>query len=175
MKQSDFFYLGKIVKTHGLDGVLYGKIESDNPMSYQNIEHAFFEIRKQFVPHKVKFINIDEKGFFSIKIMNIDYIEQARQFVNKKIFLPIHMLPKLSGNSFYFHEIIGFQIYDTKFGYCGIIEEVIDTNIQALFQIKFQGKEILIPIHDNIINEVDREKKQILVTCPNGLIDLYLE
>jgi 16S rRNA processing protein RimM len=37
-----------------------------------------------------------------------------------------------------------------------------------------EGKEVLIPIQDEIIMEVDRKNKSILVDAPDGLIDLYL-
>jgi 16S rRNA processing protein RimM len=174
MKQSDFFYLGKIVKTHGLHGQLNGKIESDDPLFYQSIQHVFLEIKKQYLPYQIEFVNIDERGFFTLKITDIISIEQARAFVNKKMFLPLHMLPKLSGNSFYFHEVIGFQVYDSNFGYCGLIEGVIDANIQPLLQIAYLGKEILIPIHNDIITKVDRKQNILHVTCPDGLIDLYI-
>jgi len=51
---------------------------------------------------------------------------------------------------------------------------VLEYPNQALFQVFRDGKEILIPIQDEIITAVNREKKQILIDAPEGLIDLYL-
>jgi len=34
--------------------------------------------------------------------------------------------------------------------------------------------EILIPVIDPVIKQVDREAKTIFITAPTGLIDLYL-
>ena len=45
---------------------------------------------------------------------------------------------------------------------------------QALFEIDHDGKEVLIPISDDLIEKVDREKKDIRITAPEGLIELYL-
>ena len=56
----------------------------------------------------------------------------------------------------------------------GTIKDVNDTGVQALFEIEFQGKEILIPIVDEWILEVNREDKTIKIDTPSGLIDLYL-
>ena len=47
--------------------------------------------------------------------------------------------------------------------------------ILSTTQLNPDGKEILIPVADNIIDNVDRANKTITVTTPDGLIELYLE
>ena len=89
------------------------------------------------------------------------------------LYLPLDLLPKLSGNNFYYHEIIGFQVIDTKYGEVGSIVSVNDRTAQALFEIINQGKEILIPIIDEFIVSIDRESKILTVQTPDGLLDLY--
>ena len=83
-------------------------------------------------------------------------------------------MPKLSGNKFYYHEIIGFELQDKNHGSIGKITGVNDMVSQALFEAEKDGKKLLIPIADDIINEVDRQTKTIHVDTPPGLIDLYL-
>ena len=90
------------------------------------------------------------------------------------LYLPLTMLPKLTGNKFYYHEIIGFAMIDSVHGDIGIIQSVNDTTAQALFEVEKDGAQLLIPISDDIITKVDRENKRILVTTPEGLVDLYL-
>ena len=46
--------------------------------------------------------------------------------------------------------------------------------IQAVIQVMKDGKEILIPIHDDIIKKVDKKAKVLTVKAPEGLIDMYL-
>jgi 16S rRNA processing protein RimM len=46
------------------------------------------------------------------------------------------MLPKLSGNKFYFHEVIGFEVEDIRLGYVGEIQSVNDTTAQPLLVLK---------------------------------------
>jgi 16S rRNA processing protein RimM len=94
--------------------------------------------------------------------------------LGKEIFLPLTLLPKLSGNKFYYHEVIGYSVQDAIHGDVGKITGVIDTTAQALLEVDFDSKEILIPITDAIITEVDRENKIVKVTTPEGLIDIYL-
>ena len=91
------------------------------------------------------------------------------------LYLPLAALPKLEGNKFYYHEVIGFTIEDASFGTVGKIVSVNDTTAQPLFEVERGPIEILIPMNDDIIKKVDREHKKIHIEAPEGLIDLYLE
>ena len=95
--------------------------------------------------------------------------------IGKNLFLPLSILPKLTGKKFYFHEIINFAVVDAKKGNIGNIASVIDYPAQPLFQIMNGTTEILIPILDQIIDKVDRENKTIYIVAPEGLIDIYLQ
>ena len=90
------------------------------------------------------------------------------------VYLPLTMLPKLEGNKFYFHEIIGFKAEDQRLGDIGVIAGINDTSSQALFEIKKGDIEILVPMIDDFIIKVDRENKTIVLNTPEGLVDLYL-
>jgi 16S rRNA processing protein RimM len=52
---------------------------------------------------------------------------------------------------------------------------VNDKPTQSIFVIKYKERQILIPINEEIIKEIDRKNKSIYISAPNGLIDLYLE
>jgi 16S rRNA processing protein RimM len=44
------------------------------------------------------------------------------------------MLPKLSGNKFYFTEVIGFEVEDKRLGVVGKIESINDSTAQPLLK-----------------------------------------
>src|SRR5690606_37511498 len=100
--------------------------------------------------------------------------EEAEKLINRSLYLPLQTLPELDGTDFYYHEIVGFQIIGGKHGVIGILENVNDSGAQALFEIKSDEKEILIPVVDEWILEVEREGKFIKIASPVCLIDLYL-
>jgi 16S rRNA processing protein RimM len=102
-------------------------------------------------------------------------MEAAEKLVHHAMYLPVELLPKLRGNKFYYHEVIGFRVKDEKRGDLGIIDRVIELPNNPLLAIKFEDKEILLPISDDIIKKVDRRKKQIEVNAPEGLIDIYMQ
>ena len=67
------------------------------------------------------------------------------------------------------------EVIDTSFGHIGELVGVNDSSTQAIFIIDHNGKEVLLPAVDEIINTIDKGQKRILVSAPNGLIELYLE
>jgi 16S rRNA processing protein RimM len=93
--------------------------------------------------------------------------------INAELYLPLSTLPKLEGNKFYFHEVIGFKVIDSIDGEVGIIEEVNDQTAQTLLVIKDGEREILFPVVDELIERVDRKEQTIYVHFPDGLLDLY--
>jgi len=84
------------------------------------------------------------------------------------------MLPKLEGTQFYFHEVIGFDVLDTRLGNIGKITGINDSGAQAIFEIEKNGTEILVPLIDEFIIALDRTNKTITLETPEGLVDLYL-
>lgn len=100
--------------------------------------------------------------------------EEAVKLVNKDIYLPLESLPELDEDGFYYHEIIGYKVIDSRKGEIGQIKNVNDSGVQDLFEVDFNGREILIPIVDDWILEVNKDQKFIRLQTPEGLIELYL-
>lgn len=147
-------------------------LDVDEPEDYATLDSAFVEVKGQLVPY---FFHIDSlNGNKAVVTFEDLGPEQAAALCGHELYLPLDMLPKLDGNKFYFHEVVGFRVVDSVYGDIGTIEQVIEYPAQPLFQIMKNGTEVLIPVIDPVIDKVDRKLKTIYITAPNGLIDLYL-
>ena len=105
---------------------------------------------------------------------DINTEEEADFIMKSGIYLPLDLLPKLEGNQFYFHEIIGFKVIDILHGDVGELVYINDKGAQPMFEIEKGEVEIFIPMIDDFIKKIDRENKEVHVETPEGLIDLYL-
>jgi 16S rRNA processing protein RimM len=173
MQKEDCFYFGKVIKTHGIKGEVSIRIDADSPSAYRGIDMMLIEINNKLIPYFVSLLNLNVAKAY-VGLVDVNTIEKALELCGKDIYLPLEWLPKLSGNKFYFHEVQGFQLVDAAFGLVGKIEKVLEYPNQAVFQVYNSGKEVLIPIHDEVIIKVDRRKKIIEVKAPEGLIEMYL-
>ena len=173
MKKKDCYKLGKIIKKFSFKGEVIAKIDTDQPNTYEKIEFLFLEIDNKLVPYSIDNSKLHKSNLLRIKFEDIDSETKAQKIINKNIFLPTDTLPKLIGNKFYYHEIIGFGVIDYNHGKIGNIVGVNDQTAQSLFVIDSRGIEILIPITDEFITNVDRAKKEIHIKSPEGLINLF--
>ncbi|WMI69351.1 ribosome maturation factor RimM [Mangrovimonas sp. YM274] len=175
MQKKDCFYLGKIVKKYSFKGEVLAKLDTDEPELYDHLESVFVELRNNLVPFFIESSQLHKSDLLRLKFEEVDTEQDADSIMKCDLYLPLEFLPKLEGNKFYFHEVIGFSIEDTRFGPIGTIKAINDSTAQALFEIDRDGIEILIPMNDEFIKEVNRNTKTIVVETPEGLIDLYLE
>jgi 16S rRNA processing protein RimM len=175
MKKEDCFYLGKIVKKYSFKGELLAKLDTDDPDLYEHLDAIFIEVRGRLIPYFIEHSQLHKSNLLRLKFEDVESDEEADALLKSDLYLPLAALPKLEGDKFYFHEVIGFKVIDTNFGAVGEIVSINDSTAQALFVLDRDGQEILIPMNDAFIKEVNRDKRTIEVETPEGLIDLYLD
>jgi 16S rRNA processing protein RimM len=163
------------VKKYSFKGELLAKLDTDQPELYEHLNAIFIQVKNNFIPFFVESSQLHKSELLRIKFEDVDNEGDADALLKSELYLPLEFLPKLEGNKFYFHEVINFKIIDKNFGEVGTIKAINDSTAQSLFEIDRNGIEILIPMNDEFIIEVDRDNKSITVETPPGLIELYIE
>ena len=174
MQKQDCFYLGIIAKLHGFKGEVSLFLDVSNPSEYATLDAVFIEIDGSLIPFFVQHIKMKTKGFVAVKFEGIDSEKDAQRILKKQVYLPEAFLQELDQTSFYDHEIIGYTVIDEAHGNVGVVENVIDMAANPLLQLDKEGREVLIPIFDGLVQKVQRKKKELHIKAPEGLIDLYL-
>lgn len=173
MTKNDCFFFGKITKTHGLKGEITVKLDVANPGDFKDLRYVLIEDRGNLIPYFIENQKINGDKMI-MQLQDVKKVEQAVAFMGKAVFLPNELMPELEDDDFYFQEIVGFKMVDVLKGEIGEISDVLEYPTQAVIQVMKDGKEILIPIHDDIIQKVDKKAKILTVKAPEGLIDMYL-
>lgn len=174
MRKEECFYLGKIAKKFSFKGEVLAYLDTDEPELYENLESVFVEYNKHLVPFFIESSSLHKNDFLRIRFEDINTEEEADAMMGNDLYLPLQLLPKLSGNKFYFHEVIGFEVEDQRLGVVGKIESINDTTAQPLFEVLNGDVEILIPMIDHFLVKIDRENKKVIMDLPEGLIEMYL-
>jgi len=174
MKHEACFQLGTIIKKAGHDGKLHMQLESDSPGDYLNTESVFLEIHGKLVPFFVEQFRILNSQTAHLKLEDVDDAEISASLVGSQVFLPLEMLPVLDGKKFYYYEVIGYEIRrksDNKS--VGKIASIYEQGNNDLFILDSEEQgEVLIPIAEDWIIEVNRENQYILMDLPEGLTDV---
>ena len=174
MHKKDCFYLGKIAKKFSFKGELLVYLDTDEPELYENMESVFVDFNKNLVPFFIENSSLHKNDFLRVRFEDVDSEEEADKLIGLEVYLPLSMLPKLEGNKFYFHEVIGFEIEDKRLGVFGKIISINDSSAQPLFEVVNGSVEILVPMIDQFLVKIDRENKKVIMDLPEGLVEMYL-
>jgi len=171
MRLEDCYYLGTITRTHGLQGHLVVKLDTDDPQAYNNLESVLVDINHAPVPFFIKDCSL--LGNNALKIKFEDESIETQKFIGTDLYLPLNSLPPLQGKQFYYHEVIGFDLRDENHHLAGKITAVNDNSPQVCFIIKTpEEKELYIPVINDWLIAVNRSERCISMTLPDGILDL---
>ncbi|HBF18921.1 MAG: 16S rRNA processing protein RimM [Owenweeksia sp.] len=175
MRKEDCFYLGHISRKHGYKGEVIAVFDTDQKENYTALESVLLDIHGELIPFFIEEMAMNSKGHFILGLEDVVTDEDAEKLIGRELYLPLEVLPPLSGKSFYFHEVIGFSMVDAEAGPIGTCMDIIDQSAQPIFQIDKDGTEILVPAVDEFIQSIDRDTRTIYLQTPPGLLDIYLD
>lgn len=174
MQVDDCYQLGYVIKPHGLNGEVQILLDVDSPADYTNLESVFVLQGQQLVPFFIESIAVrSDKAIVALE--DIETVDDAKTLKGTKLYLPLAVLPELPEDEYYYHELVGFALGDDQGETIGEIEAVLDAGAQDLLQVKHTtGKEVLLPLTDELIVKVDKAEKKVVMKLPDGLLEVYL-
>ena len=149
-------------------------LDVDDPSEYLEMESVYLDLHGERIPFFIDSVELKHNNKAILSFQDFSAPEDSECLAGLEMYLPVTSLPPLSGNQFYFHEIIGYRVIDNVSGDIGIVKDVLELPHQSLLQVINSGKEILIPIVDEVIKHVDRDHKTLNICAPEGLIAIYL-
>jgi len=169
---TEYFKVGKLVATFGLKGELVLKHNLGKKTSLKGLAAVFIEERKEsFIPWFVESTKIKTDEEIYLKLEGLNSREQAFRLTQKEVWLPEANFKKFSSKSSPIN-LLGFEIIEEEKP-LGKILEVIEQPHQLLCRIEINGKEVLIPLHEETIIKLDKRKQQVIVELPPGLLEIY--
>ena len=170
---TEYFKIGKFVSTFGLQGELVLKHNLGKKTSLKGLQALFIEEKKEsFIPWFVESTRIKTEDEIYIKIEGISTKEQANKLAQKPVWLPEVDFKKFSAKSSPIN-LLGYEVVEAE-KVVGKIEEVIEQPHQLLCRVDMNGKEAYIPLHEETLVKIDKKKSQVIVTLPEGLLEIYL-
>ena len=165
--------VGKIVNTHSLKGEV--KVISSTDFEEERFKKGsklLITRGNQLIREVVVQSYRNHKNFLLVKFEGIDSVEEAEKLKNLQIKIDSDEVGELEENEFYFHEIIGCQVFDENRKLLGEIIEILTPGANDVWVIKGEnGKEILIPYIEDVVKKIDITNKKVNIEVMEGLID----
>lgn len=172
MLKEDCFFLGTVVAKYSFKGEVLIKLDTDDPEAYLSLQSFLVENDSRLIPYFTTKVQLHKTQLLRVSIEDISSEHEANILIGKSVYLPLGQLPKLADDQFYYHEIIGFEVIDSLQGSIGTITGVNDRSSQVLLEVEYNHRQILIPLVDELIQQLDKQKKQLYLSIPEGLLDL---
>ena len=169
----EYFKIGKLAAVHGLKGELLLKHELGKQTSLKGLQAIFVEEKKNaFLPWFIESAKSKSAEEIILKLETIDARETAIKLVQKEVWLPEPDFKRFAAKSSPVN-LLGYTIINVTTP-IGEILEIIEQPHQLLCRLEINSKEVLVPLHEEFLEKIDHRKKQVIVTLPEGLIDIYL-
>ncbi len=164
--------IGKLVAVFGLQGEMILQHRLGKKTTLRGLKAIFIEEKRgEMLPWFVEAVRGKGDEDVYIKLEGIDTKEAARKLVQKEVWLPESETIQFAGKSAPI-SLVGFHLWQGTED-LGEILEVIEQPHQVLCRIDLDGKEALIPIHEETLQKVDKKNRKVFVELPDGLLDVY--
>jgi 16S rRNA processing protein RimM len=169
---NQYFKIGKLAASFGLKGELVLQHSLGKKTTLKGLETIFTEEGKDnFMPWFITASSIKNDAETFIKLEGIDTKETARKLTPKEAWITEADFKKFASKSSPI-ALLGFSLINEGVD-LGEILEVIEQPHQVLCSISLDGKEALIPIHEESLKKIDQENRKVHVVLPDGLLDIY--
>jgi len=163
--------LGRITKVKGYEGTVTIRLEKSFTEEIPGLNPVFLEIEGKPVPFFTTEPDYTGGGLLKLKLDGFESLEGLNEFTGCRVFLDAgegeqNPVKNISG-------IAGFKVLTKDRITAGTIREIIENPGQWLMSVETEsGRELLIPLHEDLIIKVDKKKKTILMDLPEGLMEI---
>ncbi|MEA1887958.1 MAG: ribosome maturation factor RimM [Bacteroidota bacterium] len=167
-----FILLGKIVKAHGYGGSVMISPEDDLAEEIKEKEWVFIEIEAKPVPFFVTSVKEHASGNIILKFDGYDSSEVMTEFVGCKVFISKDYIRDEKEIPPQFI-LAGFKIFNQSNKYIGLVKKVMSLPMQYMMVLEDdEGHELLIPLNQDWLIEINKDEKNIIMDLPDGLVQI---
>lgn len=168
----DLLEVGKIVNTHGLRGDVKVVPWTDYPEVFEDIETVYIKNKDDYERLDISQIKY-QKNNLIIKFSQIKDINEAERYKNLILYCQRSALGELPEGVYYIADLIGLEVVKDTGEIIGTVCDVFNTGSNDIYEVTREGKKnMLIPVIDDVVKNIDIENKKITVTLMDGLEDL---
>lgn len=156
--------VGTIINTHGIKGEL--KVERTGIEEFdRDIKYYIEGYEDEF---KIKSSKI-HKGNYIILLDGYNNINDVLKFKGKSIYISSDDLIDLEDDEFYIKDLIGIEVIDNNDKEVGKVVDVLEYDVNDVYVVKSDIKEMLIPAVAEFILDIDLENNKMKVKLIEGM------
>lgn len=165
--------IGKIVSVHGVDGDLIISHNIVNLQSIEKLSNLLIEVWNQsYIPYFIEEIQGITKSNLCVKFEEVNSREEGKKFLNKKVYVFDEHAVQTEGKDDWSY-LIGYQIISEQNAPIGTISDIYINGPQVLIELSYKNRPIQLPLHQQLILDVNKDQKTIQLIIADGLLDIW--
>lgn len=166
------YRIGKLVSTHGLKGrlVLAHTLPDSNWLRKETVLYLE-EMPGSYIPYFLRDFSPWDDSRYGLELEGVEDREQARRLQGMSVWIEENIVPATDPGPSAWK---GFRLIDRQAGDLGEIHSVLEIGPQWIAQLFIEGKEVLVPLAEDLILEQNARNRYLRMDLPAGLLDLYL-
>ncbi|NIQ94406.1 MAG: 16S rRNA processing protein RimM [Desulfuromonadales bacterium] len=166
----ELFQVGVVTGTHGLRGDLKVRPLTEESESLLFAREIFLGREGRDAEEYVPVRATRHKGHVLLRLKGLEQISKVEGLVGSQVFMRLSDLPELPEDEFYWFQMEGARVVDRRCGDIGEVVEVFTTAAHDILEVQGPYGEVLIPVVDEMIVEIDFDERRLQVDLPDGLV-----
>lgn len=167
----DFFQVGIITATHGINGEVKVFPTTDDPKRFKRLKEVLLDTGKERIPLKIESVKYF-KQFVILKFLDINNINDVERYRKCSLLVSRENAVRLGRDEYFVADLEGLEVRDENGTPIGVLKNVMETGANDVYVIElFDGRELLLPAIKQCVLEVDVEAGFVRIHILEGLLD----
>jgi 16S rRNA processing protein RimM len=168
-RKPEYITVGRFGRPRGVSGEIYIHPATDDPERFRELSDLIVVGEGERTKLYLESVAIIGDRPV-VRIKGIDSREKAAKLTNRSIEIPGDLIRSLPEGSYYQFDLVGCAVIGTDGTEYGIVEEILFYPANDLYRIKSDRfGEVLLPVVDRFVIEVDIDGRRIVIEPPEGL------
>jgi len=176
----EFLVVGHLNKPHGTRGEVYiwpltdHGVETFKPGARLTLGDEHGNVLR--VPETVLEVESSRayrRGFL-VKFVGVEDRTAAEGIRDRYVLRPLSELPDKDEGEFFYHELLGMTVVTSTGERVGVVREVYELAPHHMLDVVREGEAdtLLVPLAEFMVDSIEPETRQVVITPPPGFLDL---
>ena len=163
--------IGRVQKTHGVKGEIKIEALTDHPERFTELRRVYLtSSRGESRACAVRSVRYMD-GTPVLLLKGYDSPEKARELNGWLVQVPQEETVPLPEGQYYWFELIGMEVLSEAGEKLGTIVDIFETGSNDVYVMKAGRKEVYLPATKEVIRQIDRAAKRMVIHVMEGLLD----
>ncbi len=162
-----YLVVGKLRRPHGVKGEMLMEVITSFPERLRARKTVY--VGDEHAPMRLTHVRRQDTALL-VCFEGLEDVDAVAHLRNQMVYVKAENLPALPEGEYYHHQLLGLQVVDEGGRPLGFLSEILETGANDVYLvINPEGEELLLPAIEDVILEVNLDRREMRVRPPEWL------